>query len=117
MAEGICRAFGTDVECASAGSRPASAVAANAVAAMGELGIDVARARPKGFADLAGRNFDFLVTMGCAVVCPVLPGATMVRWEIPDPYGQDLAEYRRVRDIILAAVTEMLRQLRRLRES
>jgi len=46
--------------------------------------------------------------MGCEVVCPFLPGAKEVRWEIPDPSGKGIDEFRRVRDIIKAEVTELL---------
>ncbi len=111
MAEGYCRALGRDVDCASAGSRPAAAVAPNAVAVMRAAGIDIASARPKGFKDLPDRKFDYLVTMGCEVVCPFLPGATEVKWEIPDPYGRDIEEYRRVRDIIRGEVHGLLASL------
>ena len=100
MAEGFCREMGRDVECASAGSSPTQAVAPLAVEAMKEVGIDISQARPKGFADLPDRRFDYLVTMGCEVVCPFLPGAKEVKWEIPDPHGKDISEYRRVRDLL-----------------
>jgi arsenate reductase len=115
MAEAFCRAFGHDVECASAGSAPASRVQPDTITAMSEVGIDIAAARPKGFADLAGRRFDYLVTMGCEVECPFLPGARTVQWSIPDPYGKGIEEYRRVRDIIQQQVHDLLDSLGLLR--
>ena len=111
MAEGYCRELGKNVVCASAGSRPASAVAPLAVAVMQEVGIDISAAWPKGFKDLTDRRFDYLVTMGCEVVCPFLPGAKEVKWEIPDPHGKDIDEYRRVRDIIRREVSGLLASL------
>jgi len=111
MAEGFCRKLGRDVECASAGSRPEAAVAPLAVQAMQEVGVDISQARPKGFKDLPDRRFGYLVTMGCEVVCPFLPGTTEMKWEISDPHGKDLAEYRRVRDIIRLQVRELLDSL------
>lgn len=114
MAEAFCRELGYDVECASAGSNPARAVAPSAIAAMKEVGIDISSARPKGFKDLADRRFDYLVTMGCEVVCPSLPGAEEVKWEIPDPHGKDLDECRRVRDTIRRQVHALLDSLDRL---
>lgn len=115
MAEAFCRDMGRDVECASAGSNPAAGVAPLAVAAMKEVGLDISAAKPKGFKDLADLRFDYLVTMGCEVVCPFLPGAKEVKWEIPDPHGRDVAEYRRVRDIIRRQVSELLDSLDLLR--
>ncbi|MEO0086302.1 MAG: arsenate reductase ArsC [candidate division WOR-3 bacterium] len=115
MAEGFCRQMGTGVECASAGSNPAAQVAPLAVAVMQEDGVDISAARPKGFKDLPDLKFDYLVTMGCEVVCPFLPGAREVKWEIPDPHGKDFAEYRRVRDIIRQQVRDLLESLGLLR--
>ncbi|HDQ98984.1 MAG TPA: hypothetical protein ENN51_01665 [candidate division WOR-3 bacterium] len=117
MAEAFCRDLGRDVECASAGSAPASRVQPDTVAVMKEDGLDITAARPKGFADLAGRDWDYLVTMGCEVACPFLPGARQVQWQIADPYGKGLEEYRRVRDIIRRQVRDLLASLGRLRHT
>uniref|UniRef100_A0A7C4CA53 Arsenate reductase ArsC n=1 Tax=candidate division WOR-3 bacterium TaxID=2052148 RepID=A0A7C4CA53_UNCW3 len=115
MAEGLCRQMGKDVECASAGSHPAAAVAPLAVEVMREVGVDISAAKPKGFKDLPDLRFDYLVTMGCEVVCPFLPGAKEVKWEIPDPHGKDIADFRRVRDIIRREVRDLLESLGLLR--
>jgi len=117
MAEGFCRASGTDVECASAGSSPEKQVSPEAVAVMRDVGIDVSAARPKGFKDLPGLKFDYLVTMGCEVDCPFLPGARVVPWEIPDPHGKSVGEHARVRDLIRSEVMKLLGELGRLRQS
>jgi arsenate reductase len=114
MAEAFCHLLGRDVECESAGSKPAEAVAPNAVAVMKEAGIDIAGARTKGFRDVIAGGFDYMVSMGCTVTCPFLPGAKEVRWEIPDPYGKGIGEYRRVRDLIRAEVTTFLAGIERL---
>ena len=111
MAEAFCRKLGKDVECASAGSRPSAAVQPDAIAVMREVGIDISGTRPKGFKDLPDLKYDYLVTMGCEVVCPFLPGAKEVRWEIPDPSDKGIDEFRRVRDIIKAEVTKLLTDL------
>jgi arsenate reductase (thioredoxin) len=111
MAEASCRVLGSEVECASAGSSPATQVDPNAVAVMKEVGIDISAARPKGFKDLPDLKYGYLVTMGCEVACPFLPGAREVKWDIPDPHGKDIAEFRRVRDIIEAEVSKLLTDL------
>ena len=60
-------------------------------------------------------KYDYLVTMGCEVDCPFLPGARVVQWQIPDPSSKGIEEFRRVRDIIKAEVTRLLSDLGRLR--
>ena len=111
MAEAFCRALGRDVECESAGSSPTEAVAPYAVSVMKEIGIDISHARTKAFRDVTGHGFDYMVAMGCTVTCPFVPGAKEIRWEIPDPYGKSITEYRRVRDIIRSHVHGLLDSL------
>src|SRR5438270_340720 len=66
MAEAFARRLGAGrVEAHSAGTRPAGAVHAKAVAAMRERGIDLAAQRPKGVAEVAAVDFDVVVTLGC----------------------------------------------------
>lgn len=108
MAEAFCRELGWNVECASAGSAPAARVQPDAVAVMKEVGLDISSARPKSFSDLPGLKFGYLVTMGCEVGCPSLPGARIIRWQIPDPHGKDIDAYRRVRDLIRRQVHDLL---------
>jgi protein-tyrosine-phosphatase len=111
MAEAFCLMLGRDVECESAGSSPAQMVAPNAVAVMKEIGIDISAARTKGFRDVIAGGFDYMVSMGCTVTCPFIPGAKEIRWDIPDPYGKGIADYRRVRDTIRTQVRELLDSL------
>uniref|UniRef100_A0A7C6EAW0 Arsenate reductase ArsC n=1 Tax=candidate division WOR-3 bacterium TaxID=2052148 RepID=A0A7C6EAW0_UNCW3 len=111
IAEAFCRELKKDVEYASAGSNPEAKVLPEAIAVMKEVGIDISGARPKGFKDLADLKFDYLVTMGCDVICPSLPGAQVIGWEIPDPKGKSLDEFRRVRDMIKQEVVNLLSAL------
>ncbi|MFO7674722.1 MAG: arsenate reductase ArsC [bacterium] len=111
MAEAFCRELGRDVDCASAGSHPAAAVQPDTITVMKEDGIDISEARPRGFKDLPDLRYEYLVTMGCEVVCPFLPGAREVKWEIPDPYGKGIEEYRRVRDTVRYQVRDLLESL------
>ena len=111
MAEAFCGALGRDVECESAGSNPAQSVAPHAIEVMKEVGIDISRARTKGFRDVTAGGFDYMVSMGCTVTCPFLPGTKEIRWEIPDPYGKGMAEYRKVRDTIRTHVHDLLDSL------
>lgn len=111
MAEAFCRVLGRDVECVSAGSSPAEAIAPHAIAVMKEIGVDISAMRPKGFRDVPGPGYDYMVAMGCTVTCPLVPGAKEIRWDIPDPYGRGIADYRHVRDVIRSEVTALLAQL------
>lgn len=111
MAEAFCREFGRDVDCASAGSKPAAAVQPDAIAVMREVGIDISGAQPKGFKDLPNLKYDYLVTMGCEVDCPFLPGAKVVQWEIPDPSGKGIEEFRRTRDLVREEIIALLDRL------
>jgi len=83
---------------------------------MKEVGLDISSARPKGFKEPPDLKYDYLVTMGCEVVCPFLPGATEVKWDIPDPHGRDIAEFHRLRDIIEREVRKLLAGLVRPKE-
>ena len=111
MAEAFCRVLGKDVECESAGSNPAQSIAPHAIEVMKEIGIDISKARTKGFRDVIAGGFDYMVSMGCTVTCPFLPGAKEIRWEIPDPYGKGIKEYRQVRDLIRSEVSALLARL------
>jgi arsenate reductase (thioredoxin) len=112
MAEGFARALGKGVvEAYSAGTKPSGTVDAGAIAAMKEVGIDIAAQKSKGFFDLPVREFDCVVTMGCGDVCPLGPGKEHIDWQIDDPKGQDIEVYRTARNIIRAKVEQMLKDI------
>ncbi len=89
IAEAFCRHFAGDMfTCFSAGSDPADKVDPTAVRLMQEIyGIDLSKMRPKHISDLP--DIDIIVTMGCGVACPVIPGAKRIAWQIDDPVGKD----------------------------
>lgn len=101
MAEGFARALGRGaVEVFSAGSRPSGVVDPRAIGFMKEKGIDISGHRSKGFNTLPVREFDFAVSMGCADICPFVPGARHVAWDMRDPKNLSDEEFRKVRDEI-----------------
>jgi arsenate reductase len=113
MAAGLARKLGGDtVVVRSAGSDPAEAVNPAAVAAMAELGIDLADAAPRLLERDAVEAADVVVTMGCGDACPVFPGKRYEDWELDDPAGLDLMAVRRIRDEIRARVEALLESLR-----
>ncbi len=112
MAAGFARAFGGDaVQVLSAGSEPADAINPVAVAAMAEVGIDIAGAQPRVLDVDDVRASDAVITMGCGDACPVFPGKRYEDWELDDPAGLPLERVRPVRDEIRARVQALLAAL------
>lgn len=106
MAEAIFndRAAGRAVA-RSAGSRPAEAAHPVVVEALSEIGLDVGGVRPKGLGAEVTEGVDVLVTMGCGDECPVIGGARVVDWDLPDPADQPIEVARRIRDEVAARST------------
>jgi arsenate reductase (thioredoxin) len=95
----------------SAGSAPAETVNPVVVEAMAELGVDIARERPKLLTRDAVEISDVVITMGCGDACPVFPGKRYEDWELDDPAGRDLAAVRRIRDEIDSRVQALVSEL------
>ncbi len=112
MAAGFARTLGAgQVLVHSAGSTPGERLNPAVVAAMAEVGIDIADESPKKLTDEMGRSADVVVTMGCGDACPMYPGTRYVDWELDDPKGKDLEVVRRIRDEIRERVTSLLAEL------
>lgn len=95
----------------SGGSEPADGLNSAAVAAMAEVGIDIARERPKAWTDAVVEAADVIVTMGCGDTCPYVPGKRYENWELADPAGLPVDGVRPIRDAIEARVRRLLHQL------
>jgi len=112
MAAGFMRAFGGDrVEVLSAGSAPKNEINPVAVAAMAEVGIDIANQQPKILTTEAVIESDAVITMGCGDACPLYPGKRYEDWVLEDPAGQDINFVRKVRDEIRVKVESLLSEL------
>ena len=112
MAAGWLRYLaGERVEVLSAGSAPAGTVNPVAVAAMAEVGIDIAAQQPKLLSDTAVRASDVVITMGCGDACPFYPGKRYEDWQLDDPAGQGIEAVRPIRDEIRRRVEELLESL------
>lgn len=101
----------------SAGSEPADRLHPSVVEVMAEVGIDLARERPKLLRDEAVRDSDVVITMGCGDACPVFPGIRYEDWELEDPSGKPLEDVRRIRDDIDGRVRRLLEGLTAQAES
>lgn len=112
MAAGFARHLGGDrVDVFSGGTEPADEINAAAVAAMGEIGIDITTQSPQPWADEIVRAADVIVSMGCGDACPVYPGKKYVDWELEDPAGKPIEEVRPIRDDIRNRVEALLEEL------
>ena len=112
MAAGFARALGGGgLVVHSAGSEPAEHVNASAVAAMAELGIDIAAAVPQRWTSELLAQVDVIVTMGCGDSCPVYPGKRYLDWTLDDPRGLDVEAVRPIRDVIRERVVDLLAEL------
>ncbi len=110
MAEAFARIEGGDaVEAWSAGSAPSGVVNPKAIAAMRELGYDLAAHHSKPLAELPTKEFDAVVTMGCGDACPHVPARRRYDWAIPCPKEMAEPEFRAVRDEIARRVRELVK--------
>ncbi len=112
MAEGLLRHdAGERFDVESAGTK-ASSVRPEAIAAMGELGIDISGQRSKNVDEFEGQRFDYVITVcdNARETCPVFFGAAEnLHHSFDDPpallVGTDherMAIFRRVRDELRA---------------
>jgi arsenate reductase len=115
MAEGLLRQIADDrFEVFSAGTRPVG-LNPNAVAAMAEIGIDIAGSRSKSVHEFAGQQFDYVFTVcdNAKESCPIFPGAgARLHHSFEDPAAapadQQLAVFRTVRDQIAERLREFI---------
>ena len=118
MAEGLVNHYlAGKVKAFSAGVRP-TRVNPRAIAALAELGIDITHYRSKSVDDLAGEDFDLVITVcdQAREQCPVFFGPEVLHVGFPDPAratGSEeeiMAEFRRVRDAIKEKLLVLLEQ-------
>ena len=119
MAEALARHyFGREMYIASAGVRP-STLDNFAVTVMDEIGIDISKHRPQGFADLEDSNFDLIITLSpeahhSALEFTRTMAVEVVYWPTLDPSAthgareQVLDAYRAVRDGLVRRIKQRL---------
>jgi arsenate reductase len=92
----------------SAGTQPAARVHPEVVAAMAEVGEDLAAARPRLLTRELAEGASLLVTMGCGDQCPYVPGLVVRDWPLEDPKGQPVERVREIRDEIRGRVQALV---------
>ncbi len=113
MAEGLFRHYlGDRYEVQSAGTKPTH-VRPEAIAVMGEVGIDISGHRSKSISEFMGQEFRYVITVcdNANESCPVFPGKTeRIHWSFEDPAAakgteeERKAAFRRIRDEIEARI-------------
>ena len=112
MAAGFLQQLAGDhINVLSAGSKPGNEINPVAVAAMAEVGIDIAANTPKVLTTEAVQTADVVITMGCGDECPYFPGKRYEDWVLDDPAGQGIDAVRPIRDEIKSRVEALIASL------
>lgn len=112
MAAGFLQQLAGDhIDVLSAGSKPGNEINPVAVAAMAEVGIDIAANTPKVLTTEAVQTADVVITMGCGDECPYFPGKRYEDWVLDDPAGQGIVAVRPIRDEIKSRVEALIASL------
>ena len=113
MSQAFAKILGGDmIEAYSAGSKPSGIVNPKAIAAMNELGYNLATHDSKSLDEVKSfAPFDAVVTMGCGDACPWMPARQFIDWEIPDPKNMEPGDFNKVRDLIKEKVRSLISSL------
>ncbi len=112
MAAGYLQHLAGDrIQVLSAGTEPKDQINPSAIAAMAEVGIDIANNTPKVLTDAAVQESDYVITMGCGDKCPFYPGKQYLDWPLEDPAGKDVDSVRPIRDQIRAKVEALIAEI------
>ena len=100
LAEAISNHFFPDrLKALSAGSSPGKKVNPNAIRALNSMGINH-KGKTKSISQVEEKKYDYIVGMGCGDACPIIPGAQILEWSIPDPKLFESKKFNKVRDMI-----------------
>ncbi len=114
MAEGFAKAFGKDKVTVTSSGLEASHVDPIVVQVMSEVGIDVSDQASKPLSEFNPEDYDVVISLcGCGVN---LPGEWVLRevfedWQLDDPEGHSIEEFRRVRNQVKDRVVALLQSL------
>jgi arsenate reductase (thioredoxin) len=113
LAEAIARDHASDViEAESAGTSPFGSVAAPTLAVLQENGIRAEGHYSKGIDDV--KEFfepEIVVNMSGRTMNGIFPSASVVEWEIDDPFGSEPETYRRIYAQIEKRVNKLVAEL------
>lgn len=114
IAEALTKKYGEGViEAYSAGTETKDRINQDAVRLMKEIyNIDMEESqKPKLIDDIP--QVDYVVTMGCNVVCPVLPYSYGTEdWGLDDPTGKSDGEFKQIIDSIDEKVRDLVERVK-----
>jgi len=112
MAEGFAKAFGKDKVIVTSSGLEASQVDPIVVQVMAEMGINISSQTSKPLSNFKPEDYDVVISLcGCGVN---LPREWVLRevfedWQLDDPEGHPIAEFRRVRNEVKERVVALLK--------
>ena len=112
MAEALGKKYLSDIcECYSAGTETKPQINQDAVRLMKQMhGIDMEETQySKLFADIP--ETDIVVSMGCNVVCPYIPGKLNLNWGLDDPSGHSDEMFLEIMGKIETKVKELREEI------
>jgi arsenate reductase (thioredoxin) len=113
MAEALARHSARDViEAASAGIVPLGVVQSSTEAVLRERGVSSAGQFSKGLGEIERFRPDLIINMSGYAGRGRFGDYAFEDWSVEDPYGDDLATYRRICDDIEARVADLAARLR-----
>ena len=119
MAEAIALRDHADIlEAESAGISPAPIVQPQTYECLREKDLPLeANRQPRKLVDADWASMDIIVNMSGSGILPLIPGykGNNLIWDVDDPIGKPMAEYRKSRDRIEKLVTRLADLLRRHR--
>jgi arsenate reductase (thioredoxin) len=98
----------------SAGTQPAKEVNSLTMEVMKEVGIDIAKNKPKLITPALMKGVTHFISMGCTAAdsCPVpLSQIKTEDWDLEELKGKPISVFRKVRDQIKEKVQDLLKRL------
>jgi arsenate reductase (thioredoxin) len=112
MAEGFANHHGKGwLTAYSAGFNPAGIIMPNTIEVMREKGIDISHQQSKGIAEINLLLMDWIVILEETLESSIPKDSIeskVLHWFMPDPVGEPIDTYRRVRDEIEARVLKFI---------
>jgi arsenate reductase (thioredoxin) len=114
MAEGFTKVFGKDKVTVTSAGLEASQVDPTVVQVMSEVGVDVSEQTSKPLSDFKPEDYDVVISLcGCGVNLPSdwVSREVFEDWQLNDPEGYSIDEFRRVRNEVKDRVVALLESL------
>jgi multimeric flavodoxin WrbA/protein-tyrosine-phosphatase len=104
---------GDKLDVSHGGSEPAEKINPDMVTVMHEKGIDMGYRSPRSMEEAISNDTpELIITMGCGEQCPLVPGAKITDWDLPDPAGKSIEYMRDVRDEIEKKVVDLINEIK-----